>query len=208
MSIGYSPSLEELVFADSLRAASATVEGVVEWWESAIRRRATPQQLMFESLEWFTEVVGRRRPTWSSPNRVVFEAPVARLRDFSSRSRSDVVPTLVLPPQAGHDSCIVDYSVEQSQMQTILSAGLKRAYSLDWIGATRATKDAGIDDYLQVIDESIDRLGGTVNLIGDCQGGWLATIYSALRPRANQHAHDRRRADRLPCRTTPRSSRR
>jgi poly(3-hydroxybutyrate) depolymerase len=182
MTIGCSPSFEELAFADSLRAASATADGVVEWWESAIRRRATPQQLMLESLEWFTEVLSRRRPTWSSANRVVFEAPIARLRDFSPRSRSDVVPTLVLPPQAGHDSCIVDYSAEQSQMRTILSAGLKRAYSLDWIGATSATKDAGIEDYLQVIDESIDRLGGRANLIGDCQGGWLATIYAALRP--------------------------
>ena len=91
----------------------------------------------------------------------------------------------MLPPQAGHDSCIVDYSAEQSQMRTIIAAGLTRAYSLDWIGATDATKDAGIDDYLQVIDQSIDHLGGTVNLIGDCQGGWLATIYAALRPSAS-----------------------
>ena len=165
-----------------MSAFNATADAVVEWWESALRRRATPQQLMLESLEWFAEVVGRRRPTWSSPNRVVLETPVARLRDFSTKSRSRVVPTLVLPPQAGHDSCIVDYSAEQSQIQTIIAAGLTRAYSLDWIGATSATKDASIDDYLQVIDDSIDRLGGTANLIGDCQGGWLATIYAALRP--------------------------
>jgi poly(3-hydroxybutyrate) depolymerase len=182
MTIGRGPSFGALAVSDSLSAMNAAADGVVEWWESALRRRATPQQLMLESLEWFSEVVGRRRPTWSSPNRIVFETPIARLRDFTTASPSDVVPTLVLPPQAGHDSCIVDYSVEQSQMQTIAAAGLTRAYSLDWIGATHATKDAGIDDYLQVIDDSIDRLGGSVNLIGDCQGGWLATIYAALRP--------------------------
>ena len=28
----------------------------------------------------------------------------------------------------------------------------------------------------------VDHIGGSVNLIGDCQGGWLATIYAALRP--------------------------
>ena len=33
-----------------------------------------------------------------------------------------------------------------------------------------------------MIDQSVDQLGGTVNLVGDCQGGWLATIYAALRP--------------------------
>jgi poly(3-hydroxybutyrate) depolymerase len=182
MATGCVPSFEEIAFADSMTAWSAAADGVAEWWASAIRRQATPPQLMLESMTWFSEVASRRRPKWASPNTVVFEAPVARLRDFSTRSRKQVVPTLVLPPQAGHDSCIVDYSAEQSQMRTIIAAGLTRAYSLDWIGATDATKDAGIDDYLQVIDESIDRLGGTVNLIGDCQGGWLATLYAALHP--------------------------
>jgi poly(3-hydroxyalkanoate) synthetase len=152
---------------------------------SALRRRATPPQLLLESINWWAEIVDRRRPTWSSPNRIVFEAPIARLRDFSPRQAPgdrDVVPTLVLPPQAGHDSCIVDYSATQSQMRTILEAGLTRAYSLDWIGAGDDTKDATIDDYLGVIDRAIDELGGTVNLVGDCQGGWLATIYAALEP--------------------------
>jgi poly(3-hydroxyalkanoate) synthetase len=107
---------------------------------------------------------------------------VARLRDFSPPRPADVVPTLVLPPQAGHDSCIVDFSPEQSQMRTILAAGLERAFTLDWVGATPDTKDSGIDDYLEVIDRAVDHAGGSVNLIGDCQGGWLATIYAALRP--------------------------
>ena len=137
---------------------------------------------MLESMNWWAEMVSRRRPTWSTPNRVVFEAPVARLRDFSTGGPEQLVPTLVLPPQAGHDSCIVDYSAQQSQMRTILDAGLTRAYSLDWIGATDETKNATIDDYLEVIDRSIDHLGGKVNLVGDCQGGWLATIYAALEP--------------------------
>jgi len=108
--------------------------------------------------------------------------PVARLRDFTDGYTDDVVPTLVLPPQAGHDSCIVDFSPRQSQMQVIRAAGLTRAYALDWIGATQATKDTTVDDYLRVIAEAIAHVGGPVNLVGDCQGGWLATIYAALRP--------------------------
>ena len=67
-------------------------------------------------------------------------------------------------------------------MRTILNAGLTRAFTLDWIGATDQTKNAGIDDYLDVIDQAIDHLGGRANLIGDCQGGWLATIYAVLHP--------------------------
>jgi poly(3-hydroxybutyrate) depolymerase len=88
----------------------------------------------------------------------------------------------VLPPQAGHDSCIVDYSPAQSQMKVILAAGLERAFSLEWIGATAETRDAGIDDYLAFVERSIEHIGGPVNLIGDCQGGWLAAIYAALHP--------------------------
>jgi poly(3-hydroxybutyrate) depolymerase len=182
MAIGSGPSFEELAFTDSLSALNAAADGVAEYWRSAITRQATPAQLWLESLTWLGEVAGRRRPTWSTANTVVFEAPVARLRDFSPGKRGSVVPTLVLPPQAGHDSCIVDYSPTQSQMQTVIAAGLTDAYSLDWIGATEETKDAGIEEYLQVIDEAVTHAGGRVNLIGDCQGGWLATIYAALSP--------------------------
>jgi hypothetical protein len=54
------------------------------------------------------------------------------------------VPTLALSPQAADDSCIVDYSAAQSQMQTLRAVGLKRLHAMDWIGATAATKDATI----------------------------------------------------------------
>jgi poly(3-hydroxybutyrate) depolymerase len=131
---------------------------------------------------WGDAVGTRRRPEWSSPNEVVLSTPVARLRDFTRAGASPVVPTLVLPPQAGHDSCIVDYSAEQSQMRTIVDAGLERALSLDWVGASAATSDASIDEYLAAVHAAVDHIGEPVNLIGDCQGGWLAMIYAALHP--------------------------
>jgi poly(3-hydroxybutyrate) depolymerase len=131
---------------------------------------------------WIELTMTRKPPSWASPHEIVFEDPIARLRDFSTSRATGLVPTLVLPPQAGHDSCIVDYSAEQSQIQAILAAGLERALSLDWIGATQQTKDASIEDYLEVIHHAIEHCGGRVNLIGDCQGGWLATIYAALYP--------------------------
>ena len=183
MAVNCTPSFEEIAFTDSLTALQAAVEGVADYWMGALRRRSTPLQLAAEYARWWELVTTRGRPGWSSPHEIVFEAPVARLRDFSPVGADDrIVPTLVLPPQAGHDSCIVDYSPQQSQMRAILDAGLDRAYSLDWIGATPATRDAGVDDYLEVIGRAIGLLGGHVNLIGDCQGGWLATIYAALHP--------------------------
>jgi poly(3-hydroxyalkanoate) synthetase len=171
-------------------APSGLLENWIEGWETAAKRAgdclgATLTRGPLDVPRWLELTTKRRRPSWTSPNQIVFEAPVARLRDFST-APENVVPTLVLPPQAGHDSCIVDYSAEQSQMGAILAAGLTGAFSLDWKGATKETADATIDDYLDVIDRAIERCGGRVNLIGDCQGGWLAAIYAALhRERVN-----------------------
>jgi poly(3-hydroxybutyrate) depolymerase len=182
MAGGCSPSFEEIALTDGITAWAAAAEGAVDWWTAALRRGATPPELLVDGIRWWGAMSDRRRPTWSSPHEVAFESPIARLRDFSAEHPGDVVPTLVLPPQAGHDSCIVDFTPEQSQMRTILAAGLDRAYTLDWIGATARTKHAGIEDYIDVIDRAVDHAGGSVNLIGDCQGGWLATIYAAMRP--------------------------
>ncbi|HYM57534.1 MAG TPA: alpha/beta fold hydrolase [Solirubrobacteraceae bacterium] len=160
----------------------ATAKGAAAYWSDAARRGATPWDVMDDAVRWIDAATCREHPRWHSPNEVVLECPVARLRDFSQGSRADVVPTLVLPPQAGHDSCIVDFSPEQSQMQVIRAAGLERAFSLDWIGATAQTRDAGIEDYLSFVERCIEHIGGPVNLVGDCQGGWLAAIYAALHP--------------------------
>jgi poly(3-hydroxybutyrate) depolymerase len=177
------PTFEDIALEDGFAAWTALTQSVGDYWSGAFTRGATPLELVREWGRWLQVSTARKRPSWSTPHEVAFEAPVARLRDFSTAgSRARVVPTLVLPPQAGHDSCIVDYSPQQSQMRTILAAGLTRAFSLDWIGATAQTRDATIDDYLAVVDRAVDHAGGRVNLVGDCQGGWLATIYAALAP--------------------------
>ncbi len=161
----------------------ATVDGSLDYWTGALRRGDTPADVMQDGIAWVTEMNTRRRPEWASPNEVLLETPIMRLRDFSRGSDDDVVPTLVFPPQAGHDSCIIDYSREQSQMDTIRAAGLTKAYALEWLGATEETKDASIEDYLAVAERAVEVIGGgPLNLVGDCQGGWLATIYAALHP--------------------------
>jgi poly(3-hydroxyalkanoate) synthetase len=160
-----------------LDGCAVTLDSLGKCWTTAFERGPAALDLP----RWAATATGRRAPSWTTPHDIVFEHELARLRDFSV-SRRRVVPTLVLPPQAGHDSCIVDYSAEQSQMRTIVEAGLERALSLDWVEATKETADASIEDYMDVVDRAIEHCGGRVNLIGDCQGGWLATIYAALHP--------------------------
>jgi poly(3-hydroxybutyrate) depolymerase len=163
---------------------SVAVSGMSEYWSAAIAERRTPADVALDSLRWWQLMGERRPPQWASAQRIVRHSPLTRLRDFTPAHPADVVPTLVLPPQAGHDSCIVDYSSAQSQMQTILASGLERLYALDWVGVTQETKDATITDYLAEVDAAVQEAGGSgrVNLVGDCQGGWLATIYAALHP--------------------------
>jgi poly(3-hydroxyalkanoate) synthetase len=164
----------------------AALGGTVDYWQGALRRGATPLDVAGDVTRWWEASAVRREPTWASPNRIVMASDLVRLRDFGADDAGDAVPTLLLPPQAGHSSCIVDYSPEQSQVKTAKAAGLTRLYSLDWVGATDATKHATVPDYLAFIEAAIDHIGGPVNLVGDCQGGWLATIYAALHP---EHTH-------------------
>jgi poly(3-hydroxybutyrate) depolymerase len=166
----------------AVETTTAAVRGVAEYWASAISDARSPLDMAVDGMRWWQLMTERKPPRWATRHRVIRTTPLTRLRDFSAASPSKVAPTLVLPPQAGHDSCIVDFSPEQSQMRTIRAAGLDRLYSLDWIGATQATKDATISDYLGEVAAAVEQIGGPVNLVGDCQGGWLATIYAALHP--------------------------
>jgi poly(3-hydroxyalkanoate) synthetase len=134
-------------------------------------------------LRWWNAMNDRSEPRWHRANEIVFSTPYAHLRDFSAAgAEAGVIPTLVLPPQAGHSSQVVDFSPAQSQLDVIAAAGLSRVYALEWRPATTATRRVAITDYLDVIDRSIRRMGGRANVVGNCQGGWLAAIYAALHP--------------------------
>ncbi len=179
------PNLPGRLLSSAWDSWRVGAKGWADYWSSAVRRGVSPFELGLEALEWLSVSQRREQPQWATANHVVFETPVARLRDFSlpdAEHANDLVPTLLLPPQAGHDSCIVDFSPDQSQLRAVQEAGLTRVYSMDWIGATAETADAGINDYIDALERAVEQLGGRVNLIGDCQGGWLAVIYAALHP--------------------------
>ena len=132
---------------------------------------------------WAHETTNRKPPKWNSRNEVVLAAPFALLRDFSVGD-DDVVPTLVFPPLAGHASCIIDKK-GQSQVQLCITMGLTRLYSFDWLSATNATKDTTEADRLDFITRAADLIAGPagkINIVGDCQGGWEATLWAAMHP--------------------------
>ena len=132
---------------------------------------------------WVHETTNRKPPQWHSANKVVLASPFALLRDFSVGA-DDVVPTLVFPPLAGHASCIIDKR-GQSQVQLCVTMGLTKLYSFDWLSATIAAKDTTVADRLDFVTRAVDLIagpGGAVNIVGNCQGGWEAALWTALHP--------------------------
>lgn len=171
------------------RTAAELTRSAGNLWLDAVTRPvapwpATPVVWAARGALWWSTMLDRRAPRWHRANTITFSTPYAHLRDFTAPEHAgdDVVPTLVLPPQAGHSSHVIDFSPRQSQLAVLAAAGLTRLYALEWRPATTATRHITITDYLDVIDRSIRRMGGRANLVGDCQGGWLAAIYAALHP--------------------------
>jgi polyhydroxyalkanoate depolymerase len=120
-------------------------------------------------------------PKWATPNYVALDLDTMRLRDFSQPGASGV-PVLIDPPYAGHSSTIIDYAKGQSLVETLLGAGLRGLFAMDWKSATDATKNFDIDKYLAEINVVVDDLGGAVHLIGLCQGGWMSAMFASRFP--------------------------
>jgi polyhydroxyalkanoate depolymerase len=92
------------------------------------------------------------------------------------------LPTLIDAPHAGHTAAIADYHKGQSLVETLLANGIAHVALTDWKSATPDMKDLEIDNYLEEMVVAIDDLGGRVNLVGLCQGGWVSTMLAARFP--------------------------
>jgi poly(3-hydroxybutyrate) depolymerase len=125
--------------------------------------------------------VKKPEPKWTTKNKILLKLHTMKLRDFSS-GRSKAAYTLILAPYAGHTSIIADFSNKQSLVETLLENGVNRICVTDWNSATEDMKNYDIDNYLAELNVAVDGLGGTVNIAGLCQGGWMAAMYAARFP--------------------------
>ncbi len=165
-----------------IEAWVSTTASAADYAARAVARNSTPLDMAEDLAEFARVATLRETPAWAHDAPEVRAWPIARLLDYSAPAVTATVPSLVLPPQAGHASSIVDYGRDQSQMRTLRDAGLDRLYAIDWVPATAQTADWSIEEYVAVLEEVVELLGGRVNLVGDCQGGWLAVVYAGLHP--------------------------
>jgi poly(3-hydroxybutyrate) depolymerase len=127
------------------------------------------------------KISGIAKPQFATPNTVRLNLRTLILRDYSGEEAKGL-PTLVDAPYAGHSSVIADYADGQSLMQTLKANGVTNLFLTDWKSATPDMKDLEVDQYLAELNVCVDDLGGRVNLVGLCQGGWMAAMFAARFP--------------------------
>jgi polyhydroxyalkanoate depolymerase len=120
-------------------------------------------------------------PRFATANAVTLELRTLRLRQYGD-AQAGTIPTLVDAPYAGHTATIADYHKGQSLIETLLANGHRRVLLTDWKSAGADMKDFDIDNYLAELNVCVDDLGGRVNLIGLCQGGWMSAMFAARYP--------------------------
>jgi poly(3-hydroxyalkanoate) synthetase len=172
--------------ADSNRSPASSIMGVPAFWPMAIAADLAEQgaELYARNVKFVDEEIkihDRLRPELATPSQVRLDLRTMRLRDYGGPG-SGGIPTLVDAPYAGHSAMIADYHKGQSLVETLLSNGVGRVLLTDWKSATDDMKDLEVDNYLADMVVAIDDLGGRVNLVGLCQGGWLSAMVTARFP--------------------------
>lgn len=170
---------------ETAKAAWPQALGVPFFWPLAASVGIASEGMKFFShnVEFLAEEAKLHllRAELATPNTPFLDLRTMVLREYS-RPGATGLPTIVDAPFAGHRAMIADYDKGQSLVETLLANGLERVYLTDWKSATEDMKDLEIDQYLAEINVCVDDLGGRVNLIGLCQGGWMSAMYAARYP--------------------------
>jgi poly(3-hydroxyalkanoate) synthetase len=134
-------------------------------------------------LWWLERNAPRQDETtlpWTTANTVALDLPTMRLRDCSKKRSGQ--PALVCAPYALHRALIADFAPGHSVVASLQGGGVDRVYLTDWRSASPEMRYFSIDSYLGDLNVAIDEIGAPVDLVGLCQGGWLALLYAARFP--------------------------
>jgi poly(3-hydroxybutyrate) depolymerase len=139
---------------------------------------ATPYE---DLMKFYGTALHCGKPEWSTPNRAIYEDEAVVLRRFDDNRTGE--PLIIVPPQAGHHSCIADYSPDHSLVRTCLDETTGPVYVIEWKTSTIKRKNETIDDLVKQMIMCVKMAGAPVTIAGLCQGGWLSAIYAAMFPR-------------------------
>lgn len=124
-----------------------------------------------------------QEPVGATASQIVLDLKTVRLRDYGVAPGTVPGPAaLVCAPLALHGAVVADLAPGHSLVAALRAEGIGRLYLADWHSATEDMVYLGIDDYLAALNVLVDHIGGEVDLIGVCQGGWLSLVYAARFP--------------------------
>lgn len=160
------------------------------FWPMALAAEAfrASQTLVDKNLRFLEEEArlhAIHHPQMATRNTLRMRLRTVSLREYgdaAAAAAAGIVPTLVVAPFAGHTSVIADYYPGQSLVETLLHHGVAQVLLTDWHSASEDMRDLEIDNYLADLCVLIDELGGRVNLVGLCQGGWISAMMAARFP--------------------------
>jgi poly(3-hydroxyalkanoate) synthetase len=167
---GATPTLSGMPFLWPLQfacAVSDSTASALRWYSGLLAGAADAEAVTVE-------------PAWTTPNRVSLELSTLRLRDFSNGATGQ--PALICAPYALHGATIADFAPGHSIVEALRQAGLARVALTDWRSCAPEMRHFSIDTYLADLNVVIDQLKPPVDLIGLCQGGWMALVYAARFP--------------------------
>jgi poly(3-hydroxyalkanoate) synthetase len=127
-----------------------------------------------------SETTAKPEPVWATPHRLRLELGTMALRDFSTSEIG--VPVLICAPFALHRATIADFAPGHSVVEALRDGGIGRIYVTDWRSAGPDMRFLTIDNYLADLNVAVDEIGPAVDLVGLCQGGWMALTYAARFP--------------------------
>jgi poly(3-hydroxyalkanoate) synthetase len=119
---------------------------------------------------------------WWTPSHVLLELPTMDLRSFCVPDSNEGPATLICAPFALHGATIADLAPGHSLVEVLKRNGCRRLFLTDWRSATVEMCHLTIDTYLAELNAAVDEIGAPVDLVGLCQGGWMALIYAARFP--------------------------
>src|ERR1700686_3271808 len=81
-----------------------------------------------------------------------------------------------------HGAAVADLAAGHSLVAALRGAGIERLFMADWRSASAEMRFLGIDECLADLNVLVDHVGGLVDLLGLCQGGWLSLVYAGRFP--------------------------
>src|ERR1700736_1153248 len=155
------------------------------FWPALVAASAaeTATSIAAHFLEFSGDAGGDRapqEPEGATPGKIALELDAVRLRDFTMVKSG--VPALVCTPLSLHGAAIADLAAGHSLVAALRGAGTERLFMADWRSASADMRFLGIDEYLADLNVLVDCVGGLVDLIGLCQGGWLSLVYAGRFP--------------------------